>query len=131
MSKKPKKQHSYNRQDAQMARDLDKLADYEAFCEKILPQLRRMVKDGSSAEAIYKFAESFAAARNVTIALTDGDPGRAMTAIKDILDRSQGKAKERTEHTHKFEKLKDNEIDALLQSRLKETASDDDDEAPH
>jgi hypothetical protein len=35
---------------------------------------------------------------------------------------------ERTTTTHKFEKLKDEELDALLKSRLKEVADTDEEE---
>jgi hypothetical protein len=62
------------------------------------------------------------------IAMTDKDSGRALSAIKDILDRTQGRAVERTTTTHKFEKLKDEELDALLKSRLKEVADTDEEE---
>lgn len=106
-----------------MARRLDKAAQFEEFNREILPELRKMLKAGKTAPEIYEFAQSFAAARAVTVALTDVDSSRAMTAVKEILDRSQGRAKERTEVEHKFSKLRDEELDALLESRLRESVS--------
>jgi len=123
---KNKKQHSYNAQEARMVRNIDKLSEFDDFCEKILPELRKMIKQKASAEAIYKFAESYAAARNVTIALTDDDSNRAQAAIRDILDRTQGKAKERTEHTHRLERMREEELNSLLLSKLTEASEDDD-----
>jgi signal recognition particle receptor subunit beta len=108
-----------------MASALDKLAAYEEFCKDILPSLQKAIKEGRSAEDIYKMAESIAAARAVTIAATEQDSGKALAAIKDIMDRTQGKAKERVETTHKYEKLKDEELDALLLSQGAELDSDE------
>ena len=105
---------------------LDELAEYEAFKRDVLPKLQGLVASGASAEDIYQFAQSMAAAKMVTIALREGDPAKAISALKDVLDRTQGKAKERTEVEHKFAKLSDNELDALLESRL----SDLDDSPP-
>lgn len=116
-----------NNEEQRMARRVDKLRQHEEFEEQILPELRKMLKAGKSAGEIYEFAQNFAAARAVTIALTDADSNRALGAVKEILDRSQGKAKERTEVEHKFAKLRDEELDALLESRLQETTTDEDD----
>lgn len=101
-----------------MAKNLDELEAYEEFTKEILPKLRQAIKKGKSAEDIYKMAQAAAAARAVTIAVTEADPTKAMTAIKDILDRSGGKATERTEVTHKYENLKEEQLDSLLLSEL-------------
>lgn len=111
------------------ARTIDNIRQFEEYKEDILPKIRKMLKDGAKSEEIIAFAQAYAAARIVTIALTDDDAGKATTAAKDLLDRHMGKATERKEVSHKFEKLKDEELDALLTSRLKEVA--DDEETSH
>lgn len=111
-----------------MAQRLDRRAAFEDFEDEILPKMRKMLREGRTAEEITAFAQAYAAARVVTIALSDADSGKALAAAKDVLDRTQGKAKERTETTHKFEKLKDEELDSLILSRLKEEGSDEDED---
>ena len=108
-----------------MAGLLDNLTAFEDFQAEVLPKIREMLKQGKSALEIAQFAEAYAAARVATIALTDADTGRALAAAKDLQDRATGKAKERVETTHKFEKLKDQELDALLASRLQDAADDE------
>lgn len=107
---------------------IHQLTQFEDFQTEVLPKIQRMLKEGKKAEDIIEFAQAYAAARMVTIALTDQDSGRAATAAKDVLDRSLGKAKERSEIEHKYSKLKDEELDALLASKLEEA---DDDRTDH
>jgi phosphotransferase system HPr-like phosphotransfer protein len=103
-----------------MTKNLDDLAKYEEFCSEVLPKLRDALVKGQSAEDIYKMAAGAAAARNVTIALTSQDEGKALTAIKDILDREQGKARERLDITGKLEKLPEEQLDAALETKLRD-----------
>ena len=113
---------------------LDKLAQFEEFNKTILPQLRAMLKEGAKSEDILEFSRAHAAARIVSIAATEADSTKALAASRDILDRTMGKAVERHEQTHKFAKLDDNALDALVISKLKEAelpqlaASSQDDE---
>lgn len=88
--------------------------------------LRQAITEAWPAEKIYKMAEAHAAARNVTIALTEEDSGKALSAIKELMDRSKGKATEKQEVTHTYSKLKDEDLDALLESKLKEEESERD-----
>lgn len=133
MAKSNRGKRTFNRAEANMVRGLDKLAAFEKFQEEILPKLQKMVAEGKSAPEIYEFAQSYAAARMVTEALTNPKASEAIVAVKDLLDRTQGKAKERQEVEHKFEKLKDEELDALLKSRLKEVQDGqaDDEDVQH
>jgi hypothetical protein len=71
---------------------------------------------------MYAWAESYAAARSISIALTETDSTKALSGVKEILDRSKGKAKERVDVEHRYSKLKDEEIDALLESKFEEVA---------
>ncbi len=112
-------------------RTIQNIRDFEEYRDEILPKIRKMLKEGKKAEEIMQFAQSYAAARIVSVALCEEDVTKAMVAAKDVMDRTQGKAKERTETTHKFEKLNDNELDALLTSRLAEVASDDETATEH
>lgn len=116
---KTKGKHHTNRTEAEVVRSLDKLAAFEEFQAQIAPKLREMLKSNSASD-ILKFSEAYAAARLATVAMLESDPGKAIVAAKDILDRVQGKAKERTEHVHKFEKLKDEELDSIIFSKLLE-----------
>lgn len=97
---------------------IDDLAEFDSFRNELLPALRQALKDGKSAEDIYSMASAAAAARAVTIAVKEEDSGKALAAIKEILDRDKGKAKERQEVTHKLEKLPEEQLDALLLSKL-------------
>lgn len=108
-----------NKQERKMVKLLDDLREFESFRNEILPKLQKMLKEGASAQKIYEFAQSYAAARAVSV-LMDPDSTKALAAAKDILDRTIGKPKERHEHEHKYSQLKDEELDALLTSRLKE-----------
>lgn len=103
-------------------RVLDKLAAFQEFQAALSPKMQRMILDGSSAEEIIAETAAYAAARIATIAVTDNDSGKAYAAAKDILDRAHGKAVERRELAHKFDKLDDDALDALVISKLNEAA---------
>lgn len=113
-----------NKQEESTLHDLSELEEFERFKEEILPKLRDAIAKGVKAQDIYKQYSSHAAARTVTIALTEADAGKALNAAKDILDRAQGKAVERKEFKHKLQDLTDQQLDALLLSE-----QDDDDES--
>ena len=114
--KNRKKEYAKRKQD----RMLTKLAEFEEFTTSILPKLRAMLKEGAQADDILEFSKAAAAARIVTIAATERDSTKALAAAKDVLDRTQGKAVERIQQTHKFERLEEEQLDALLLSKLKE-----------
>lgn len=108
-----------------MADQLDKLAAYDEYTQTVLPKLQQAIKERWSVEKMYAEFQPMIAARMITAALTDQDSGKALTAAKEILDRSLGKATEKVETTHKYSKLSDSELDNLLASTL---ASKDDEE---
>lgn len=115
-----KHKHNRSREQNRMADKIDELAAFEEFQQQILPYLRNAIKRGATAEEIYKKAQALAAARSVTIAATSPDETKALAAIKDILDRSGGKAAERRTVEHKFKDLTDSELDAMLLSEATE-----------
>ena len=96
------------------------LEEFERFRAEILQQLRADLDAGLSAHEIYNKYANLAAARGITIALSDTDSGKALAAVKEILDRSQGKPTEKKEVKHQFEELPDEELDAVLQSELQD-----------
>lgn len=111
------KRTKYNRGDRQsgeMARSLDDLAFFDKFFNDIAPKLRQMVIDGATANDIYKIAEAQTAARMLTIAMTEKDPKIAMQAIKEMHDRSLGKAKESMEITSRYEALSEEDLQQLI-----------------
>ncbi len=110
---------------AQVARSLDELSEFETFKADIMPKLRSFIKEGKSASEIYAWAQSYLAAKTVTLALASRDEKTALGAIKEALDRGVGKAADKVEITQRYEQLSDQELESLLQSE-RDTASEDD-----
>ena len=109
-----------NREQLKAAQLSDDITDFEQFREELLPALRADLKKGLDAETLYRKYQAYAAARGVTIAMTSTDEGKALQAVKEILDRSQGKATEKKEVTHRLSKLSDKELDSVLITQLEE-----------
>ena len=97
------------------------LAELEMFEEwraQILPELRSLMLKGASETEILKKYIPQMAARLVTIALVDSDNGRALAAIKDALDRINGKPTETRKVEHRMAEMTDEQLDALLKSEM-------------
>lgn len=109
-----------------MVRMIDDLASHEEFKKTILPVLQAEVANGTPAEELAARFQTHAVARLITIILTETDSGKSLAAVRELLDRVQGKPVQKSEQTHKFEKLKEEELDALLASKLSELKDDDD-----
>jgi hypothetical protein len=101
-----------------MANALDTRSLMNDISKEVLPVLAQAIRERWTKDQIrqHPVLSVLIAARQVSIAITDPDAGKALAAIKDLNDRTEGKAVERVEATHKYEKLKDEELDALLQS---------------
>jgi capsular polysaccharide biosynthesis protein len=99
-------------------RNLDELAIHDEMMAGVLESVRRELRAGATPEQILEKHSALAAARIVTIAATDADSSRALSAAKDILDRSRGKAKETKDVTHRLAKVDERQIDAILLSEL-------------
>jgi hypothetical protein len=123
MSKKSPKS---NYQENAMVRALDHLAEFEAFQDEIAPALRGAVKAGKTPDEIFKLCLAHLAARQATIALTEKDPAKALAAIKDILDRTSGKATEKKEVKLSLENAPEEQLDAKLKTLLAESSFDED-----
>ena len=122
MAKSPRS----NKQESKMVRNLDRLAQFERYQTEIGSILREAIEKGWTPEQMRKNPKIMALieARKLTIALTDPDSSRALAAIKDTLDRVEGRAKERSEVEHRFGNLKEAELDALLLSQMAELETD-------
>lgn len=103
---------------------LDDLAEFKEFKKSLLPALRADLAKGTPAKDILEKMKSLAAARLGHIIMSEKDSGKALSAIKDVLDRTEGKAKETVVTTHKFQNMKESELDALLKSKLSSVDED-------
>jgi hypothetical protein len=103
-------------QEAQ-ARTLDDLAEFEEFREMFMPAIREALLKGCSSEQILAKFKPVMAARLVQLGVA-GSESAALGAIKELLDRTDGKAIQKQEHTHRLAKLPDSELDAVLTSKL-------------
>lgn len=120
--KKKKKDRRKEYAKRKKERVFNKLAAFEEFQATVAPRMRRLLLDGATAEELLEQAAPLAAARIATIAMTETDSSKALAAAKDIIDRSKGKAVERKQLEHKFERMDESAIDALLLSKLKEAS---------
>lgn len=107
-------------QDGQ-ARSLDSLAEFESFREMFLPEIRRALMNGWTGERILKHFKPIMMARLVQLGAV-GSENAALSAIKEIMDRTDGKAVQKTENIHKLGKLPDSELDAVLATKLAQLA---------
>ena len=101
---------------------LDALQKFEDFSTKILPALQKDLLSGMGAKELREKYAAIIQARQITTAILSQDEGRASVAAKDVLDRTEGKATERKEVTHKFADLPDEELDAIIRSEEEELA---------
>lgn len=113
-----------NEAEALLVSGLDDLALFQEFQSDMLPKLRALIKRGAKTEEILELGRSLAVGRLVTIAATEEDSGKALSAIKELLDRKEGKITDKREIVHKMGKLRDEELDALVLTALQEAAVD-------
>lgn len=96
--------------------DFDRFLTNKQFRENMMSELDEDLRKGLSADEIAKKYAPAMAVRAVTIAMTEADPSKALAAVKEVLDRGVGKATEKTEVTHKYQNLPDEELDAVLKT---------------
>lgn len=113
---------------SERSHSLDELSVMEELLSGVLTGVRNDIKAGLPAEKIMEKYAALAAARVVTVALTDIDSGKALAASKDILDRTQGKAKEKKEITHRLEKVEEKQLDAILLTEFENLSIEESDE---
>jgi hypothetical protein len=112
-----------------MTCSLDALAEFQDFQDDVLKFLRRALAEGKSRDEIEKHpkVQALLAARQVTMALTEQDAGKALAAIKDLRDRTEGRAVERKEIRTRIEEAPDEALDARLKTLLGQESDDSDD----
>lgn len=93
---------------------IDELAEFEEYKSKLLPEIAKLVKGGAPSKDILERSKALAVARLALIAVNEADPKTALNAIKEVLDRTDGKVTDKREVTHAMQNLKDEELDALL-----------------
>lgn len=103
-----------------MVETLDAINDFQEYRSSMIPELRKALEGGAAPKHILGLAKSYAAARLAHIVATETDPARALAAIKDLLDRTEGKAIERKDVRHRLDQVDEREVDALLLSSLNE-----------
>lgn len=108
-----------------LTESIDDLAAFEVFKKELLKEVREDLLAGKSADEIVRKNAALAAARLVTIAATDADAKNAIAAAKDIIDRSQGKATEKKEITHKYQHLSDEELNSLILSEAQDVEDEE------
>jgi membrane glycosyltransferase len=93
---------------------------YEKFMEDLGPTLKQALDEGWSAEKIYTHpkVEALMAARAISIALRDPQSNTSLSAIKEVMDRAKGKAKESKTVEHKLTQMSDEQLDAALASLM-------------
>ena len=104
------------RQEREALSRIDDVSEFEQFRSEVLPKLRQMMYRNASAKEIADFARARMLARATTIALTSVDEKTALSAVKEVLDRGDGKATE----TKKIEmnKMSDEELDSLIKAEM-------------
>lgn len=101
-----------------IGRSLDALASFEEYTTEVLPLLKKAIAEGWTAEQMQSDPKIQAAlvARQLSIALKEGDTSKALQAIIDIRNRTTGRPTEKKELKVEYEKLSDEELDAKLRS---------------
>lgn len=115
-----------NEQENGLIEILEDLALFEELKKDLLPELREMVKKGEKSSVILEKGRALASARLVTLAATGENPAAALAAIKEVLDRTDGKVADKKQIEHRLAKIDDKELDALLMSKITEEAEGND-----
>jgi hypothetical protein len=109
-----------NKQEKKMIALIDQVSAFKEFQDSILPALMADLKNGATSEQLRAKAIAALEAKKISLAIREQDSMKALALIKDIQDRHEGKAKERTEVSHKFQNVKEDELDAIVLSKLAE-----------
>jgi hypothetical protein len=102
-----------------MLRGLDKLAGYENYRRDVAPHIKKALSEGWDVDRLLSSFKELAAAKLIEKAL-NGEGKDQLAALKEVLDRTQGKPTEKVEIRTKYDKMSDKELDALLTSKMKE-----------
>jgi len=106
---------------------LEDLELFEELKKDLLPALRDMVRKGEKSDKILERGRALATARLVTLAATTDNPTAALSAIKEVLNRTVGPVVEKREVAHRLAAMEEKELDALLISKITEDVEDNED----
>lgn len=107
-----------------MIHNLDQLAWLEEYVADMPAELRRDLEAGMTTEKLMKKYSALAAARQIAVAMREGGD-RGDRAAAAVLDRAEGKATQKTENTHKYDGLPEDQLDSLLKSKLASLKDDE------
>lgn len=99
---------------------IDQARKLMAFKESLPKYLLDDITGGLGPDEIMKKYEVAAVARLIHILNSEEDSTKALNAAREILDRVQGKPTQKQEVKHRYEKLKDDELDSVLDTLLEE-----------
>lgn len=114
-----------NKTEDKLVRGLDQLAAYQNYRDNVSPYIQRALEEGWSHEKILASFTELAAAKLVQLAL-NGTGKEQMSALKELLDRTQGRPVEKLEVKGKLEQLSEKELDSLLMTKLAKLEGEDD-----
>jgi len=106
-----------------MVKTIDEIRQYEEWREEILPLLQADIKKGLPPAEMIKKYRSMIAARQIMRAIKPEDDSVSAAAAKDLLDRSEGKPVEKKEIKHALEDLPEEQLDAVLLTKLADMKS--------
>lgn len=113
-------------EEERMVEVLDELAMFEEYRATMLPQLRDQIEKGAPTKEILGTAKAAAVARLASLAVLEQDSKVALSAIKELLDRLEGRVTDKKEITHQMQNLKNEELDALVLTALNEGLEEND-----
>jgi hypothetical protein len=88
--------------------------------DSVLPEITLDVSKGMDTETLRKKYAPLLTAKQISIGLTSPRPNAALAAIKDVMDRAEGKPVETKEVRHKLEALSEEELEAVLRTKLQD-----------
>lgn len=108
-----------NTQEARSNALVDRVALFEAFEANVMPILKDAMLESADPKKVMAIGKT-AAAIQLVLKAQSGD----LAAIKDLLDRTEGKAIERKQIAHAMKDVKTEQLDALLLSALEDVSDD-------
>jgi hypothetical protein len=117
-----KKRNSGHGAENDLHNALDSVLRFREIEKTFLPEIQKDLQNGMTSEQILKKYKPHAAAALVT---NLANPNQSISAAEKILDRTDGKPTQKTETTHRFEKLSEEELDSFLTSQMLEVDADE------
>lgn len=113
---------SVNEEERGLVEILDELAMFQDLRADLIPKLRSLVESKASPDEIFQSARSIAAARLASMAAANADDKVALVAIKELLEHTDQKLKDKPKDSDPMRSLKDEELRAIVLSKLNDQA---------